>query len=265
MFFVMILQRPSLRRGDREFLNLRNSPLARSFCVGMAKHFCLNAIRRHSPFHPVLRATPKHPLPRPVPRPPMRPLPFPPRSSTRVRLFSLLCCVALLTMIVPPDALRAQGDPIATPSTAPVPPPSVAPTPALIERTVYTPYEQLEQVFEKEDRGVFLPYREFLDLWNKLNLPADLKKNQPPVDGVLASAHYTGPHRRRRRHLRRPAPVRSPQGRLVQGPPRRRGPQHRRGQTRARPGRPPPPPPSSTSPPMATRPSCPRRAATPSR
>jgi hypothetical protein len=50
----------------------------------------------------------------------------------------------------------------------------------------------LEKIFEKEDRGVFLPYREFLDLWNKLNLPADLKKNTPPVDGVLASARYVG-------------------------------------------------------------------------
>ena len=67
-----------------------------------------------------------------------------------------------------------------------------SPSPAPFPRTVYTPYEKLEQVFENEGRGVFLPYREFLDLWNKLNLPADLKKNPPPVDGVLASAHYTG-------------------------------------------------------------------------
>ncbi len=83
---------------------------------------------------------------------------------------------------------RAQVDPKPTPAASPVP----AATPALVERTVYTPYEQLEKVFEKEDRGVFLPYREFLDLWNKLNLPADIKKNQPPVDGVLSSARYVG-------------------------------------------------------------------------
>lgn len=90
----------------------------------------------------------------------------------------LLVCVALLGG----GAVHAQ-----TPAPAP------SPTPALSERTVYTPYEELEQVFQKEDRGVFLPYREFLDLWNKLNLPADLKKgNVPPVDGVLASARYTG-------------------------------------------------------------------------
>ena len=78
--------------------------------------------------------------------------------------------------------VHAQADPTPTPGG----------TPATVERTIYTPYEKLEQVFEKEDRGVFLPYREFLDLWNKLNLPADLKKNHPPVDGVLASARYTG-------------------------------------------------------------------------
>ncbi len=82
---------------------------------------------------------------------------------------------------------RAQAD--ATPAPTASPSPSPAP---LIERTIYTPYEKLEQVFGKEDRGVFLPYREFLDLWNKVNLPSDLKKNPPPVDGVLASAHYAG-------------------------------------------------------------------------
>ncbi len=93
--------------------------------------------------------------------------------------------LAVLLISVALHGARAQAD--ATPS--PSPSPSPAP---LIERTVYTPYEKLEQVFGKEDRGVFLPYREFLDLWNKVNLPSDLKKNPPPVDGVLASAHYTG-------------------------------------------------------------------------
>ncbi len=60
------------------------------------------------------------------------------------------------------------------------------------EQTVYVPFEKLEQVFENQERGVFLPYREFLELWNKLNLPDQIKKTEPPVDGVLAAAHYTG-------------------------------------------------------------------------
>ena len=41
-------------------------------------------------------------------------------------------------------------------------------------------------------RGVFLPYREFLEMWNKLNLPEKLKTKEPPVEGVLAAANYTG-------------------------------------------------------------------------
>ena len=29
-------------------------------------------------------------------------------------------------------------------------------------------------------------------MWNKLNLPEQLKKKEPPVDGVLAGAYYSG-------------------------------------------------------------------------
>ena len=67
-----------------------------------------------------------------------------------------------------------------------------APAPVKQERSIYLPYEKLEQVFEKEGRGVFLPYKEFLEMWNKLNLPEAVKKSDPPVNGILASAHYTG-------------------------------------------------------------------------
>lgn len=105
-------------------------------------------------------------------------------------LFRRVCCVLLLTLSAWFGPAQAQSG--STPGPVPAVPPAPLAAPALVERTVYTPYEKLEKVFEKEDRGVFLPYREFLDLWNKLNLPADLKTNQPPVDGVLASARYTG-------------------------------------------------------------------------
>ena len=29
-------------------------------------------------------------------------------------------------------------------------------------------------------------------MWNKLNLPEQLKKTEPPVEGVLAAANYAG-------------------------------------------------------------------------
>ncbi|MEA3213468.1 MAG: hypothetical protein QOE70_6525 [Chthoniobacter sp.] len=60
------------------------------------------------------------------------------------------------------------------------------------EQTIFVPFEKLEEVFGKDDRGVFLPYREFLEMWNKLNLPEKLKTTEPPVEGVLAAASYTG-------------------------------------------------------------------------
>jgi hypothetical protein len=69
---------------------------------------------------------------------------------------------------------------------------SPTPAPATEERSIYLPYEKLEQVFEHEGRGVFLPYKEFLEMWNKVNLPEAAHKSNPPVDGILSSAHYTG-------------------------------------------------------------------------
>ncbi len=76
----------------------------------------------------------------------------------------------------------------------PVAPPPGTPPPKVItrENTIYVPFEKLEEVFEGQEQGVFLPYREFLEMWNKLNLPDKLKKTEPPVDGVLAGAKYAG-------------------------------------------------------------------------
>ena len=34
------------------------------------------------------------------------------------------------------------------------------------EQTIYIPYEKLRKTFEKEGRGVFLPYEKFQELWN---------------------------------------------------------------------------------------------------
>lgn len=59
------------------------------------------------------------------------------------------------------------------------------------ERTVYVPFEELEKVFQDGGRGVFLPYREFLELWNELTLKRE-EKDKPPADGVVSKAEYTG-------------------------------------------------------------------------
>ncbi|MEO6787111.1 MAG: hypothetical protein ABI318_13350, partial [Chthoniobacteraceae bacterium] len=77
----------------------------------------------------------------------------------------------------------------------PPPAPPVPPAPPKVitkEEKIFVPFEKLEEVFAGQEQGVFLPYREFLEMWNKVNLPEKLKKTEPPVDGVVAGATYTG-------------------------------------------------------------------------
>ncbi|MFT5467991.1 MAG: hypothetical protein ACI8UO_003099 [Verrucomicrobiales bacterium] len=101
--------------------------------------------------------------------------------------------------IVPPAPAPDPGHPVA-PASTPLPstPPAAAPEAdpekpdprPTIERTVYLPYDDLEKIFEKEGRGVFLPYKEFLELWNQLNLKDEDEAAKPPADGVVKSAGY---------------------------------------------------------------------------
>lgn len=60
------------------------------------------------------------------------------------------------------------------------------------ERRVYVPFDELEKVFKDGGKGVFLPYREFLDLWNELTIKRTEDEKPPPADAVLAKAEYTG-------------------------------------------------------------------------
>lgn len=70
----------------------------------------------------------------------------------------------------------------------PEPPPVV-----VRERTVYVPYEKLQETFEKEGRGVFLPYEEFLKLWNAAQ-PKKVEKGEvkPPTDAAVTGGAYAG-------------------------------------------------------------------------
>ncbi len=56
----------------------------------------------------------------------------------------------------------------------------------LRERTVYIPYERLRSVFEREGRGVFLPYEQFQELWRAAreasSKPPDAR---PPVEALI--------------------------------------------------------------------------------
>ena len=84
-----------------------------------------------------------------------------------------------LSLVTLPHA-QTQTTPASTPKTI------------TKENTIYVPFEKLEDVFAGQEQGVFLPYREFLEMWNKLNLPENIKNVEPPVEGVLAGAQYTG-------------------------------------------------------------------------
>ena len=61
------------------------------------------------------------------------------------------------------------------------------------ERTVYVPYEKLKETFEKEGHGVFLPYEEFLKLWNA-GQPKEkpIEEIKPPAEAVIAGGSYIG-------------------------------------------------------------------------
>lgn len=60
----------------------------------------------------------------------------------------------------------------------------------LNERTIYIPFKDLEKVFEKEGRGVFLPYPQFLELWEKARSRG--MESTPPVEAVTAAGQYEG-------------------------------------------------------------------------
>jgi hypothetical protein len=80
-----------------------------------------------------------------------------------------------LAQSAPPPA--ARGVAAAITDTAP---------PPIREESIYIPYSKLRDVFEKEGRGVFLPYGKFLELWqqglDKTAKPAEVK---PPVDSLI--------------------------------------------------------------------------------
>lgn len=61
------------------------------------------------------------------------------------------------------------------------------------QETVYVPYEKLKEIFEKEGRGIFLPYEEFLRLWHAAQpKPPEPPPDEPPAPAVIRGGSYTG-------------------------------------------------------------------------
>ena len=60
------------------------------------------------------------------------------------------------------------------------------------EQTIYIPYDKLREVFEKEGRGVFLPYEEFQRLWQAARAAEQRPPEaEPPVGAVLTETANT--------------------------------------------------------------------------
>ena len=59
------------------------------------------------------------------------------------------------------------------------------------EHIIYLPFENLRDVFEKQDSSIVLPYAQFLDMWNRLK-QATPATEPLPVHGVISRAEYVG-------------------------------------------------------------------------
>ncbi len=56
------------------------------------------------------------------------------------------------------------------------------------QRAVYIPYNRLREVFEKDGRGVFLPYSEYQRLWDAAHVKPPRIRSTSPVDALITSA-----------------------------------------------------------------------------
>ncbi len=61
-----------------------------------------------------------------------------------------------------------------------------------VERRVFVPFEDLEKAMQDQGQGVFLPYREFLEMWDRLLGEKEKTIANPPSDGLVSSAVFTG-------------------------------------------------------------------------
>ena len=60
------------------------------------------------------------------------------------------------------------------------------------EKAYYVPFDDIEDVFNKTGKGIFLPYEKFLELWNKANPETTVGDDSPPTDAVLRAGTYVG-------------------------------------------------------------------------
>lgn len=119
------------------------------------------------------------------------------------------CAASPTVCAAPPPSSADEYGPAPTrplPPRVDAPPPSDAATPAASdsaaaketpapwrEKAYYVPYEQLDEVFEKTGRGIFVPYDEFLQLWFEAQRGApEPETPKPPAGAVIRGGAYRG-------------------------------------------------------------------------
>ena len=76
---------------------------------------------------------------------------------------------------------------IAQEASPPLPQPDQDAAEATREQSIYIPYDKLQEVFEREGRGVFLPYDKFLELWQAArDKTAPQPPPAPPVKALIS-------------------------------------------------------------------------------
>jgi hypothetical protein len=96
-----------------------------------------------------------------------------------------LLAALLLVALGTPASYAQPGPPAPTPEDIAAAE-GKAETP-LREQTIYIPYQKLRSLFEKEGRGVFLPYDKFQQLWKAAQAAGKkLEEIKPPVDAIIS-------------------------------------------------------------------------------
>ncbi len=106
---------------------------------------------------------------------------------------AVVVAAMLVTVLVVPVAGQ---DATKTADTQPAAQPDVKPPVAVptvkdedFEQWIYVPYRDLKSVLDKHPSAVFLPYTEYLRLWERAG-GADRTAKGPPVEGVITRADY---------------------------------------------------------------------------
>ena len=69
----------------------------------------------------------------------------------------------------------------------PAPPPNDSADPSFREQSIYIPYEKLWKTFEKKQRGVFMPYEEFIELWKAVRRETVPETTAEPPAAAIVS------------------------------------------------------------------------------